>query len=77
MQVNATSPVMKYNIARWNVTSLPYFLVFNRGSLQREFSCNLTTVHKLRAALVSARTQPAGSDQDVQVEASSGHMSLA
>jgi hypothetical protein len=59
LQVNASTSAMKYNLARWNVKSLPYFFVFNGGALVSEFSCNLSSISRLRNALAGLRTTSA------------------
>jgi hypothetical protein len=55
VQVNVTSQEMKECARTWNVTSLPYFVVFYNGSLSSEFTCNLATIDRLRSMLANAR----------------------
>ena len=41
--------------SRYQISKLPYFMVFANGTRVTEFTCNLTTVKRLRAAIEQAR----------------------
>ena len=39
----------------WNVKTLPHFVVFSGGEIVNAFTCNLSTINRLRTSLQDAR----------------------
>lgn len=56
LQVNCSAQDAKYTLhSRYQISKLPYFMVFANCKLVTEFTCNLTTVKRLRTAIEQAR----------------------
>jgi hypothetical protein len=55
VQVDGSQPGLQAHIEVAKVPGFPYFEIYWQGRVYERFSCNLSTIRRLRRALIDAR----------------------
>lgn len=55
MQIDGSAEEWQDRMSADGIPSFPYFVLHNHGRVQQRLTCNLTTIQKLRDALVETR----------------------
>jgi hypothetical protein len=55
VQVDGSQPGLKAHIEVAKVPGFPFFEMYRQGRVYERFSCNLSTIQRLRGAILDAR----------------------